>query len=81
MSTVSLYHKLVSICYHMFYQMSGSLSTDAALHCAFIIKSGMSFTRRLTAEDILMESLLEDKARDSFTFFFSDFHKEATISH
>lgn len=65
----------------MFYQVHGSLSVNAALHCVFIIKNGMSFTRRLLAEDTLMESLLEVKARDNFTFFFTNFHKEATISY
>jgi len=40
-----------------------------------------TFTSSLLAEDTLMESLLEDKARDSFTFFFTDFHKEAMISY
>lgn len=65
----------------MFYQIHGSLPVDASLHCVFIIKNGMSSTRRLLAKDTLVENLLEDKAKDSFTFCFADFHKEATISY
>lgn len=60
----------------MFYQMHGSLSVDAALHCVLTNKNGKPFTSKLLAEATLIKSLLEDKAGGSFALFFTDFLKE-----